>query len=131
MSDDWTGIPRLQGSKTRWTPACGHLVILLAFAVTLAIFHLSYDFEKGKGSVSDGLGNALGFLAVAYYVRALPALWIISRCRWFGSLLLPTLMMLVIPYFYFTFLVYYIQPTAAVMAFFVQLIALIVLSCQI
>jgi hypothetical protein len=95
-----------------------------------AVFHLSYDMHRGKGSVSDGAAFSVAFLGVAYYFGWLPSLWSASRRGRVRSLVMPVFIVLVLSYFYLTFKTYYIQPWATALCFAAQLGVLVYLSAR-
>jgi hypothetical protein len=107
-----------------------HLVIVAVFALSLAVFHASYDPHRGKGSVSDGAAFSVFYLGVAYYFGWLPSIWSASLHRWFGSLVMPVFIALVFAYLYLTFKTYYLQPWATVVCFVAHLGVLIFLSAR-
>ena len=119
--------PDLKSSRKRST-AFDHLIVLAVFALTLAVFHVSYDPHRGKGSVSDGAAFSVFYLGVAYYFGWLPSLWPASLHRRSGSLVMPVFIALVFAYLYLTFKTYYIQPWATVVSFAAHLGVLIFLS---
>jgi hypothetical protein len=119
----------LQPGRKR-SAALDHLIIGVVFALTLAVFHLSYDMHRGKGSVSDGAAFSVAFLGVADYFGWLPSLWSASRRGRVRSLVMPVFIVLVFSYLYLTFRTYYIQPWATVLCFSAQLGALVSLSAR-
>jgi hypothetical protein len=56
----------LKSSRKR-SAVFDHLLIVAVFALSLAVFHVSYDPHRGKGSVSDGAAFSVFYLGVAYY----------------------------------------------------------------
>ncbi len=119
----------LKSSRKR-SAVFDHLIVLAVFALTLAVFHISYDPHRGKGSVSDGAAFSVFYLGVAYYYGWLPSIWSITLHRWFGSLVMPVFIALVLVYLYLTFKTYYIQPWATVLCFMAHLGVLTFLSAR-
>ena len=102
------GFLELQPSRKR-SATFDHLVVVVVFALTLAVFHLSYDMHRGKGSVADGAAFSVAYLGVAYYFGWLPSIWSASRRGPVGWPVMPVFIVLVFSYVYLTFKTYYIH----------------------